>query len=312
MLAVRREKSTGVLRWVSPGPAAGRGGVTPAAALVAWALTLGTVLLSVGGARAVAISEVFLPAGGLAGIEVTGVGADGAVLLRLDARRGQRWAIVDHIDLAGRSSGDGSAVDLVVEGGVSALSAWTRGGVLPADTRVTDAAAGSLGLHAATGGWAVLDGGDRPRLTTHLGDAGAAYQFSPGSPIADWVMWAPGVNEAEAMSWLEPLSASAAEVLGVTGMSRPVAATGTGTQAAEVLLRPMTAEGFARDQLWSLRSGARLGVGGGVLQVTPGAANPPVSALPEPTTVFWLGGVALAAWGRGRGLGRGVVSARES
>ncbi len=251
-----------------------------------------------GPAAGLILSEVYLPGSGLSGFEITGVGSAGATLVRLDARPQQRLRIVDHWILPGRSDAEeltgpdrGLTVDLLIEG-ASEIS-------LATSTRVTSVGVGELHLDRAASAWVLLEGPNLPGITRRLAEAGAEYALFPGSPIADWVSWAPGESTAEASEGLETLGADAAEALGITGLARPTAATGGDPTGANLLIRPRNEDGFVRDAFWAVGEGWRVGGEGLGMPGSPGRLNPRWSVLPEPTAALLLaGGLGLVGFRR--------------
>ena len=272
-------------------------------------LLLAVALLPVAASvRAAVISEVFLPASGFSGIEISGVNSAGAVLLRVDARPGEGLRILDEVILSGRpdqtdARGEARlAVDLIVEGDQDAAGNWTGGdaSVLPPDTRVTTVTAGSLRLGTPAALLVLLEGQQPPPLTRQLADPGPAYTLAPGSPIVDWVAWAPGASAAEARQYVEQLSQDAAETLNITDLPRPLAPTGSGnTGAAEVLVRPRGETGYLAPWFWAGAGNVlEAGPDFSPYEVTPGRLNPALAALPEPAAGVLLTTGLLALGGR--------------
>lgn len=248
------------------------------------------------------ISEIFLPAWGGTGVEISGLGTAGATLAVVNASPGRQMQVNATYLLPGVIPGQETLSTAVLAGPGWADALPTADPlILTLDaTSPLFAAEAAVALVLIEGQSALLPG-------TRLGSGIPAIGVDADTPIVDWVGFAPGETAALAEALLHPLSAGALAALDIAELHRPAA----GTTDVAVLARAILDDGPVMDTLFAANGSVVEASANGLADflISPGQRNPitlPLTTTPEPHAILGVLVVLLGvapqrtAWRRRR------------
>lgn len=227
------------------------------------------------------ISEVYLPAWGGTGVEISGVGATGATLAVVNASPGREFRVSATYFVPGVSPEQAHRSTVTV-----ADPDWADALPITASPAATVDAPNALFASDAPTALVLIEGQSALPTGVRLGSGAVPVGIDDDTPIVDWVGFAPADSAAGAAAALETLSPQAIATLNIAGLQRPAA----GTHDVSVLARAILEDGPVLDTLFTAGGQWIDASGGGWTDflVSPGQANPialPLTA-PEPHAVW--------------------------